>query len=188
MSFLRKVLAALVPLALAPAVALAQPVLPNGGGGGGGGGGSPSTPAPGGLITKLTGPQLQQLYVGVQIAGQTLQTSLKTFDDGSAVVYLPIWGPQVTSGADLESCAKDGSGCAAIEFFVNLGQQPSINAAWIEAFNEKIIGGKAYINPDDKGLVISYAFFMETGVTKDFILNATASFKNMVTYAMQFKP
>jgi hypothetical protein len=86
-------------LALAPAAA-AQPVLPGTGGGTAGG-------APSGLIAKITAQQLAKILGDLSIDGKPVKTSIKTFDDNTAVVVLPLWGDDLYSGVLTEFCEKE---------------------------------------------------------------------------------
>lgn len=187
MSVLPRAIFIVASLAFAP-LAAAQPVLP----GPGGGGAQPAppsgpAPAPGGLLTKITPQQLAQLYSGLTNDGQAVQVSVKTFDDGSSVVVLPLWGTQLWSGVGLEYCEKDGSGCTKLHFFLNMGKQPTVNANWINAFNRKYIGVKVY-TLDNGELDFTYDLPLGSGITSDYILWTTRFFKVVVDESFKFKP
>src|SRR5262245_35202085 len=83
--------------------AVAQPVLP-------GPGGTSSGGAPSGLIARITPQQLAKILGGLSIDGKPIQTSIKTFDDNTAVITLPLWGDNLYSGVLTEFCEKDGTG------------------------------------------------------------------------------
>jgi hypothetical protein len=168
-------------LAVAP-VAAAQPVLP-------GGGGTPSSSgaAPGGALTKITPQQLAQYYSGLTLNGQPVQTSIKTFDDGTSVVVLPLWGSKLYSGINLQVCEKDGSGCHWLEFFANLGKQDSVDANWINAFNRNFLGAKAYTLASGE-LVFALDISLFPGVSPNEIGWYTSFFKHVVDDSFKFKP
>ncbi len=184
MASLSRVLVIVASLAFAP-VAAAQVVLP------GGGGGTPApAPAPGaqaGLITKLTAQQLVQILGTIRINGATVPTSIRAFNDGSSMVVMPFWGPQVWSGIILQFCEKDGSGCHLLHFLANVGKQPSISADWVNAFNASFYYVKA-LKLTNGELAFTYDIGMWPGVTQNQIVQMTGMFKAIVDNSFKFKP
>jgi hypothetical protein len=183
MPSLARAVLAIALLAFAPA-AFAQPVLPGAGPGSSPGPGP--APAPSGLITKITPQQLAQLYSRLTINNQPVQISIKNFNDGSSIVVVPAWGPQVFSGVHLEQCEKDGSGCHWLGFFANVGKQASIDPAWVNAFNVHFLGAKAYILPSGE-LLFEQDVSLYPGITPREILWYTGFFKRVVDDSFRFK-
>jgi hypothetical protein len=185
MPSLSRAILVVASLAFAP-IAAAQPVLP-------GSGPAPAPPppspgaAPGGAITKLTPQQLAQLYSGLTINGQPVPISIKTFNDGTSVVVLPLWGPQLYSGVSLQVCEKDGSGCHWLEFFANVGKQASVDANWINAFNQHFLGAKAYTLASGE-LVFEEDISLWPGISPSEIGWYTSFFKHVVDDSFSFKP
>jgi Putative bacterial sensory transduction regulator len=177
---LPKAILFIVLLALAPPAA-AQPVLP------GTGGGTPSGGGPGGLIGKITAQQLAKIVGGLSIDGKPLQTSIKTFDDNTAVVVLPLWGDDLYSGVLTEFCEKDGSGCHTLHFFANFGKQQSVDSAWMDAYNRTYVGVKVY-TLDNGELVFTYDLPLFSGVSQDYLLRFLSFYKGVVDEAFKFKP
>lgn len=172
-------------LVFAPA-AFAQPVLPGSGPGPSPGPGAGPAPAPTGLITKITPQQLAQLYSRLTVNNQPIQISIKNFDDGSSIVVVPAWGPQIYSGVHLEQCEKDGSGCHWLGFFANVGKQATIGAAWMNAFNAHFLGAKAYTLPSGE-LLFEQDITLYPGITPPEILWYTGFFKRVVDDSFRFK-
>lgn len=175
-------------LAFAP-IAAAQPVLP---GPGPGPGPTPPSPAPGpasqgGLITKITPQQLAQLYSGQTINGQPIQVSVKTLNNGTTVVILPLWGNQVASAIIPALCEKDGSGCPLLHFFVTMGKQGSVDANWINGFNRDYPLIKAILLTDGE-LVFTVDIALYGGVSPNEILAYTQIFKLLVDKSFSYKP
>lgn len=182
-----RIVAILASLCLAPAVG-AQPVLPGGGGPTPGQQAPPAGgAAPSGLITKLTGQQLTQILSGLTYNNNQVPATLQTNSDGSWSVTLPFWGSQVPSGAVLDVCEKDGSGCYWIDFFVNLGVQSTVDAKWINAYNNAYYGARAYL-ADNGNLIVDYPVWMLPGITQDYIIKSAGMFVSSVENAMKFKP
>jgi hypothetical protein len=171
-------------LALVPA-AIAQPVLP----------GSTPGPAPGpapastpsGVITKITAQELAQLLSGIKVNNTPIRASIKTFDNGTADVVIPLWGPQVFSGVAMVLCEKDGSGCHWLEYFANLGKQASVGTNWINGLNGQFWGLKAYTLPDGQ-LVLRQDLPLWPGVSPADIAWHMVYFKNAVDNSFKFKP
>jgi hypothetical protein len=171
----------LASLALgAPAVA--QPVI------GPGPGPAPApTPVSGGMIIKITAEQLAQILGGMKINGQAVQTSIKSFKDGTSIVITPLWGPQVYSGVLTELCEKDGSGCHWLEYFANLGKQSSVDTQWMNAYNSRFFGMKSYTLKDG-ALVLQIDMPLWPGVSPQDIGWHMIYFKNAVDDSFKFKP
>jgi hypothetical protein len=177
----------LAPLLFASAAG-AQPVLP-----GAGpaqpqpGAGAPAAAAPSGMITKLNGQQAMQVLSGLTYNDKPVAASLQTNSDGTWTIALPFWGSQIYSGAVLDVCEKDGSGCYWVDFFVNLGNQSTIDAKWINAYNNSYYGARAY-TANNGTLVIDYPVWVLPGVTQDYLLKSLGMFTSSIENAMKFKP
>ena len=184
MPTLPKVFLIVGSLALA-ATAVAQPRLP------GTPGPQPAPPGPapaaGGVFAKITPQQLSQIVGGLTIDGKPIATSIKTFDDGSAVIVTPFWGDQLYSGINMEYCEKDGTGCHTLQFFANFGKQSTVDANWINAWNLAYIGVKAYTLQNGE-LLFCYHLPLLSGVSDTYIKSFTAFFKVVVDEAFKFKP
>jgi hypothetical protein len=186
MSLLRRAVLLVGLLSLAPAAA-AQPVLP---------GPTPSPapspvpapgPAPGGLIAKITPQQLAQLLTQLKVNGAPLQPTIKTFPGKDyAIVAVPVW-PQVFSGVLMNLCESDGSGCRVLRFFANVGKQPTVDAAWINAYHANHWGVMAF-TAEGGVLIFFHDVPLFSGVPQDYIINNAAFFKNAVDEAFKYKP
>lgn len=187
MVLLSRVVMIIAPLFLASAVA-AQPVLPGPTGPTTGPAQQqPSGAAPSGMITKLNGQQLMQILSGLTYNNNPVQASLQTNSDGTWTISLPFWGSQIYSGAVLDVCEKDGSGCNWVDFFVNLGNQPTIDAKWMNAYNNAYYGARAYTATNGT-FVVDYPVWVAPGVTQDYLLKSLGMFTSSVENAMKFKP
>jgi len=147
----------------------------------------PAAAAPaGGLITKITAQQVAQL-VAKAVSGTTITPQITKNNDGTSLVTFPIWGDAVYSAINVENCEQDGSGCYVLDFFANFGKQPSLTAAWMNAWNDQFYIARVY--PLSNGeIVFSADLVILTGVTPDYVTAFAGFFKQVVDNASTFKP
>ena len=184
MNRLAKALMSLCAALLLSTAAGAQIVIPNGGSSGG-----PPAPAPansGGLITKITPQQVVPLITNA-VSGVKISPQIKPGDNNTAVVTFPVWGDQVYSGISVENCEKDNSGCYVLEFFANFGQQSTINAAWMNAWNGQFYATRVYSLASGE-VVFSADLMILSGVTPNYITGFAGFFKKVVDESSTFKP
>jgi hypothetical protein len=138
------------------------------------------------LITKFTPQQVVQLVTNA-VNGVTISPQTTKNNDGTYLITFPIWGSAVYSAINVENCEQDGSGCYVLDFFANFGQQPTLTAAWMNAWNDQFFIARVY--PLSNGEVVFTADLMIlTGVTPDYVTAFAGFFKQVVDNASTFKP
>ncbi len=157
--------------------ATAQPVFPHPGGGPAN---APSAEQQSALITKLTPDQVVQLLNAASIPSEVVED-----DKHNKWVVAQFWGKDLYSGVITEHCENDG-GCRTLEIFANFGKSPSVNQAWLNAWNRSKVSVKAYRSSDN--LIFSYDLPLFTGVTADYIITVAKFFKAVVESSTDFKP
>ena len=138
------------------------------------------------LITKITPQQVVQLVTNA-VSGTTITPQITNNSDGTYLVTFPVWGSAVYSAINVENCEKDGSGCYVLDFFANFGQQSTLTAAWMNAWNDQFYVARVY--PLSNGEIVFTADLMIlSGVTPDYVTAFAGFFKQVVDNASTFKP
>ena len=120
------------------------------------------------------------------VKGTTISPQITKNNDGTSLVTFPVWGSGVYSAITVENCEQDGSGCYVLDFFANFGKQPSLNAAWMNAWNDQFYIARVY--PLSNGEVVFTAdLAILTGVTPDYVTAFAGFFKQVVDNASTFK-
>jgi hypothetical protein len=145
--------------------ATAQPVFPHPGGGPAN---APSAEQQSALITKLTPDQVVQLLNAASVPSEVVED-----DKHNKWVVAQFWGKDLYSGVITEHCE-------------NFGKSPSVNQAWLNAWNRSKVSVKAYRSSDN--LIFSYDLPLFTGVTADYIITVAKFFKAVVESSTEFKP
>ena len=139
--------------------ATAQPVFPHPGGGPAN---TPSAEQQSALITKLTPDQVVQLLNAASIPSESWKTTNTT--NG-------LWrssGERTSTAVSLRIIVINDGGCRTLEIFANFGKSPSVNQAWLNAWNRSKVSVKAYRSSNN--LIFSYDLPLFTGVTADYII------------------
>lgn len=158
--------------------ASAQPVFPQQGGS------APTPPPaapPGALLTEMTADQVVQLMNAASFPSKVAQD-----DKQNKWVTTNFWGENLYSGVLLTGDCDKG-GCDILNYFANFGKSPTVNQAWINAWNQSKCCVKAFLL-SDQSLVFEYDLPLLTGVTSDYVTAAAQGFKSVVDTAANFKP
>ena len=166
-------------IAFATAVS-AQAPRPGGGpkpGGGGGGGGTPA----GAAVVGFNPDQIAQLFNTAGFKSQVIE------NNKNKMVQTTFWGDSsdIFSGAFGIYCNDKGQ-CAGMTVFANLGKVDAVDAAWVNAWNNRYFFVRAYLNKDGN-LIFDWDALLMNVSTDDVVLTAKI-FKQIVDQSTDFKP
>lgn len=147
----------------------------------GGGGSSGGNSTPSGAAVGYSAQEISQLLID---AG--FQSEVQKDSKNNQYVVSNFWGGQPYAIAYPSSCNSDGSGCKAMQIFVNIGKNDLINQAWMDAWNTRELFAKV-VKLSDGSVVFDWDFLI-TGVTPDNVKLAAALFKQQVDASANFKP
>lgn len=165
--------------AMVTALTQAQPQIQQPGGGGGGGGGGGQAPATSGELLK--GTTLELTAQVLREAGYT-EVQVYTARSGSKHVSGKVDG-MVVSAIHLH-CKDDR--CPALAYLFNFGKQDTIDAAYMNAWNQSKLYARLYKNKEESLILEQDVLVLE--VPPVYLKHTAIMYARLLRDVMQFKP